>query len=629
MPKRPNWLDTTEEPYYLVRANEDVYSYFMFVVPTETKRFNGEFTWDIVMGYIVIALNFIMQGTLLYVVYNEVVVGNMEWQAGILTIRGGGLFEEAMGSAPTNECNDGGSLCFVDASGNFTCAPPTVQLSQRWEELDTNRDGIWSLDEAEQSREKLKCKYVVNPVEVFTVFQSVLLYHQDKIWLHPDVRSGKAIHKPYFDFALGDVLMCGYRNQDMCPNLLQRGYFHAPLKYGTSPRVGTTIDSALKYCRNLLDDGGFCEMTLPSTYRTWKIESGQQCGTPSYSKFAYTNPGPNGPTKSLLAVDYEARQAYELGKSGLFKTFKAVVLFLWLVSMLEDFRCVVCVLTWISNFPDAAMVEEAVIEEQDPSDPEDVRYKIEGITRSHRIAVGFFFVIRGIIAAVLTFVGTSFLLKQTDYIDLLLDGVALIFIVEISQTLYAQVLREEIKDQTGDIFPMKSKMYGIDFMNRRPALVDLVSLATILVIVYFVVKWDQETVVVPVYDALECTCLSSGDNCYETQKFGFDFWHKYWKDTVPGIFSAVAALKSGAPTVAFGAQGAAQAVKHSVVVDKPEFDVTMQSDKASHLAQVKDVKATPQQLSLKSMSKHKHDGHSYHPHPHHHDLFSHWIHQFR
>merc|ERR1719160_405364 len=138
----------------------------------------------------------------------------------------------------------------------------------------------------------------------------------------------------------------------MCPNLVKRGYFHAPLKHGTSPRVGTTIDSALAYCRNLLEDGGFCEMNLPSTYRTWKIESGQQCGSPGYDKFTYTNPG-NGAIKSLLSVDYDARQAYEQAKTGLFRAYKAVLLFLWLVGMLVEFREVTMVLTWVMRFPDA------------------------------------------------------------------------------------------------------------------------------------------------------------------------------------------------------------------------------------------------------------------------------------
>merc|ERR1719421_1967591 len=97
---------------------------------------------------------------------------------------------------------------------------------------------------------------------------------------------------------------------------------------------------------------------------------------------------------------------------------------------------------------------------------------------------------------ILLFVGISFLMKQLDYIDLLLNGVALIFIVEIAEVLYAQVLREEVRDQTEDTPPMKAAMYGIDYLNRRPALVDMISLAVILCLVYFVMDWHQKTIVI-------------------------------------------------------------------------------------------------------------------------------------
>merc|ERR1719321_2018741 len=80
-----------------------------------------------------------------------------------------------------------------------------------------------------------------------------------------------------------------------------------------------------------------------------KIESAQQCGSPGYDKFTYTNPG-NGAIKSLLSVDYDARQAYEQAKTGLFRAYKAVLLFLWLVGMLVELREVTEVLTWCMRF---------------------------------------------------------------------------------------------------------------------------------------------------------------------------------------------------------------------------------------------------------------------------------------
>ncbi|CAK0846431.1 unnamed protein product [Prorocentrum cordatum] len=154
-----------------------------------------------------------------------------------------------------------------------SCAPPSVQLSGRWVELDTDGDGNWTREEAQAAASELYCKYHVNAVEVFDVFVTFLVNRENIIWIHPAVRAGKGIPKSYFKYAAGDIIMCGYRNADMCPNLLKRGFFDAPLKHGTVPRVGTTTSSALKYCYDMLDEGGICDRTLPSTYTVWKKSS--------------------------------------------------------------------------------------------------------------------------------------------------------------------------------------------------------------------------------------------------------------------------------------------------------------------------------------------------------------------
>jgi hypothetical protein len=521
----------------------------MFIGPTESKKEGKGWTWDILIGFVLVGLNFALQGILLYTIFNTVVVENVDWQNGIMKVGGQdwSLFEDK-----AEGCNDGSSLCFYD-QGMYTCAPPTVQLTGRWDELDTDGDGIWSREEVVAARDTLKCKYAVNPVEVFDVFINFLIAREKIIWLHPDVKAGKLIHKAYFKYAMGDIIMCGYRNKDMCPNLLKRGYFHAPLKYDTAPRVGNTIDSALSYCYKLLAPGGTCELFLPSTYSVWKIESVQQCLDPSFSKFSYTNPG-SGVTKSLLEVDYQARQDYELSQTQLFMLFKGVILFMWLLAMLVEFREIVQIGTLCLNYPDAEQFgEEAVIEEVDPADPEDVRYRIQGITQSHRIAMKFLILSRAVMTAILTWVGMTFLLKQTDYIDLMLDGVALIFIVEVASLLYEQVLRDEVRDQTEDIFPMKVLMYGIEWLNRRPALVDIICVFTLIAGTYGIMWHNRQTIVDPVYDALDCTCRTRGDKCMEARKFDYDFWHQYWKEVVPGVFADLDQLKAGGASAAAGA----------------------------------------------------------------------------
>eukprot|EP00746_Dinoflagellata_sp_MGD_P124159 gnl/MRDRNA2_/MRDRNA2_58742_c0_seq1.p1 gnl/MRDRNA2_/MRDRNA2_58742_c0~~gnl/MRDRNA2_/MRDRNA2_58742_c0_seq1.p1 ORF type:complete len:624 (-),score=131.74 gnl/MRDRNA2_/MRDRNA2_58742_c0_seq1:29-1900(-) len=543
------FIDDTELPIFTVEPAENIYSYFMFINPTEHKKEGGQFTWDVLMAYILVALGWFIQGLFLYTIFNEVVVGNLEWQTGIFRVGG----QDWNLISPKSEgCNDGGSLCVLD-KGMYSCAPPSVQLTGRWEELDVNKDGIWTREEVMQEREKLKCKYVVDPVEVFDVFVNFLLQRENIIWIHPELRAGRMIHQAYFTYAAGDIIMCGYRNKDMCANVLRAGAFDAPLKYGTAPRVGTTINSALDYCYDLLKPGGACELTLPSTYAVWKIESVSQCHAPTYEKFTFTNPGMTNSTKSLLAVDYEARQEFEKSKTMLFQAYKTIIISLWFLAMLMEFKDQTIIFTWVMRFPDAAEFgEDAVLEKVNEENPEEATYTIQGVTSGHRMMVGILTFARFLITVILTGVGVSFLMKQTDYIDLLLDALALIFIVEVAEVLYSQVLRPEVRAQTENLEPMHVPMYGIDYLNRRPSLVDIIQLCTIVFVTLCWMTYYYGSTLDPIYDALQCTCIGVGENCREAQTFSYDFWHKYWKEDVPAVFKALDELKgsTGAPSPA-------------------------------------------------------------------------------
>jgi hypothetical protein len=265
----------------------------------------------------------------------------------------------------------------------------------------------------------------------------------------------------------------------------------------------------------------------------------------SFSKFVYENPG-NGVTKSLLAVDYAAREKYALSKTMTFKTYKCIIISLWLLAMLFELKDITIVFTWVLRFPGEKELpdgEEAVKEETD--DNGDTHYIIQGITSQHRIMVGLMNTCRFILTCTLLVVGVSFLLKQTSYIGLLMDAVALVFIVEIANILYTQVLRADVREQCEGLEPMTVPMYGIDELNKRPALVDLICLGTIMLATIAVMWVWNTSAVEPIYDALSCACLSEGEKCHEANKFDYDFWYKYWKEDVPEVFRQVDKIKQG------------------------------------------------------------------------------------
>merc|ERR1719387_770863 len=235
----------------------------------------------------------------------------------------------------------------------------------------------------------------------------------------------------------------------------------------------------------------------------------------------------------------------------MFRLFKGIMIFLWLLLMTVEIKDIIKILTLCARYPGAEEFgEDAVIKEVDPSDPEDVRYRIQGITRNHRVMMTILCFLRFVVICVLLFVGVSYLIQTNGYTDLLMNGVALAFIAEISAVLYSQVLREEAKDQTEDIKPIKVPMYGIDWLNRRPALIDILTVLLIIIAVCFIMDYQMKQIVVPVYDALQCTCLTQGPNCVEAQKHDFNFWYHYWGEVVPNVFKQVDTLKALEPVAA-------------------------------------------------------------------------------
>lgn len=519
---------------------DNVYSYFMFMAPIERKKNPTQLSWNMMFAWLLVILNFCLQGTVLYAVFTAVVSEEVVWRNSIISLQGQSVNPLA---PPPAECNPGGSLC-MENNGTFTCAPPSVQLAGRWDMLDLNSDGIWTKEEVLEVQDDLKCQFAVDPLEVFNVFVNFLKKREDVLWLHPLVRTGKALHKHYFDFAKGDIIMCTYRNQDMCPNLLKRGFFDAPLMSGASPRVGKTIESALNYCYDLLKHGGVCERSLPSAYSVWRKDSEQQCFDQVYDPFVYKHPK-TGKAKSLLAVNYEAVSDYEKGRrSILFMTYKSIIIFTFVLVMVVELKDTLIMFTWVLTFPSEVDVDEAVEEVHDAEGKVE-KYVVQGITFRHRMLMGVITLARFTLALVLVWVGVVFLLNDTDYVNLLLNGVGLVFIIEIANCLYGQTLDSELREQCENtdpiLVPMASVWKVLWFPN--PAVRDLIKLACILTLLFGGMYLHYIHIAKPLSTALECTCLSQGDHCFEASAFNKDFWKTYWDHDVPEIFASVKKLK--------------------------------------------------------------------------------------
>mmetsp|Transcript_80385 Transcript_80385/g.239448 ORF Transcript_80385/g.239448 Transcript_80385/m.239448 type:complete len:592 (+) Transcript_80385:1-1776(+) len=532
----------TEHAPVKIAPLENVYSYFMFMMPVEEARSPGRFTWNKGLACSLVLLTLLLQSVLLYAIFNRVVSGDIAWREGIMG-RAASLSLLASDGEP---CNAGGTLCTY-SNGTFSCAPPSVQLTGRWDELDLDGDGIWTREEVDKSREALKCKYAVDPLEVFNVFLNILRQREKLIWLHPALLAGKEMRKEYFTYASGDLIMCGYRNGDMCANLLMNGVFDAPLRDGVAPRVGETIQSALDYCYRLLDSGGTCERLLPSTYAVWKKNSARQCRGAKYTPAVYKHPV-TGEVKSMLTVDYQARKDYSrVDKSLLFFVYKAIIIGSFLLAMYAELKDVAVQVAWVALFPSADEFPDGAVRLEGKSeDGEPAACSIRGITRGHRAAVAALTAARAAVLGVLTVVGVTFLQKDTDWINLLLNSVAMVFVAELATSLYAQALGPGLRESCEGTEAMEVPLRAGAWLRGRPGAGELLGLALLVATVVGVMCLHFLLVGHPLSEALACACVGEGQRCSEAQRFSRAFWGDYWGNQVPAALAEAARLEKGA-----------------------------------------------------------------------------------
>merc|ERR1719389_1415356 len=86
------------------------------------------------------------------------------------------------------------------------------------------------------------------------------------------------------------------------------------------------------------------------------------------------------------------------------------------------------------------------------------------------------------LAMLLTWVGTVFLLMDTDYVNLLLNGVGLIFVIEVANCLYGQLLDLELREQCENTDPFSVSMATVwkCLWFKNPAFRDLFGLCLLL-----------------------------------------------------------------------------------------------------------------------------------------------------
>lgn len=441
------------------------------------------------------------------------------------------------------------TLCSMH-NAEYTCFPPTAKYADKWSQLDTNGDGLWSLEEAEKDEAGFEKKF---KAKAFLVFRAITVGLSDrggmdpKLWVAPEVKEMKAIPKAYFEYWMGDAILCTYADPYICPTLLQRGFFNEAMNPANEGKNIQDIDGALDYCVWMLKVGGGCEQSFPQIYKLYRARRQMQCGDGSlYNNGLFKNPHHEVDRVYIAAVDYDALGKHMKATTGEYQFFLFLVLLLWLFSLLHEMREMLKLAEYSIVAPAAG--EDGGLEVTKKEDDDGEEYAIVGITTGHRAAIACVCAIRILLVIYLGVVGCIFLVMETGYMDLLMNAVALGFILDVDEILFGSIARQATQDNIEAIseiefettLPTADTCAGWGLQKDFWGLI-MFPLIAIVLIIFF-----QLFTTHPVLDALNCACYQTGSQCSDAHNFDKDWWNNYWSVTLPNAMKAIQKMKEAA-----------------------------------------------------------------------------------
>jgi len=450
-------------------------------------------------------------------------------------------------SKPVGQPGGAKTLCTMN-NAVYNCLPPSVRYANEWEHLDTNGDGIWSREEAVKDEAGFEKKF---SAKAFLVFRAITVGLTDrgkmdpKLWVSDEVKEMKAIPKPYFDYWMGDAALCSYADPKVCGTLLSRGYFGGAFMKNSTGKNIPDIDGALDYCVWMLSVGGGCDQSLPQIYKLFRALRHDQCGDSSlFNGGLYKNPHHPVDKVYITAVDYDGLGKHQKADEPTYMFFLFLVLQLWFLALLNEMRELVKLSEFCAVFPAAGEDGGLTVE---TSEEGDESYEITGIEPQHRQVVIAMVVMRVILVIYLGVVGSIFLIMETGYMDLLMNAVALAFILEIDEILYGAIARACTSDEL-------EACKELEFATQLPdagcagwvlhkdfwgiIMFPLIAVALLVSYSLFVTN--------PNLDALNCGCYQKGSQCHEAQLYNKEWWDNYWTVVLPDAMDKIQSFKAAA-----------------------------------------------------------------------------------
>jgi len=257
----------------------------------------------------------------------------------------------------------------------------------------------------------------------------------------------------------------------------------------------------------------------------------------------YTNPYNPDQSVHVLEATYSKVSDYQRATSRLYLFFLCLIIMLWFLALMDEFRELIKFGEFLIAFPGIQPGTDGGEFIHKDAEHAEKEIKITGLSRKHRAVLIIVYVLRLIVAVMLLLLGTKFLLVETNYLNLVLNSLALTFILEIDSILFTLIERKTDNEM--------KKCNKLKFRTRLPTEgfagyclkkecwgLFLIPVMSVSIVLYFNFR-DKE----PVLEALRCACIQEGSKCLDSMKFQADWWQNYWSRILPSAMHHIEALR--------------------------------------------------------------------------------------
>eukprot|EP00928_Gymnodinium_smaydae_P040364 TRINITY_DN27378_c0_g7_i1.p1 TRINITY_DN27378_c0_g7~~TRINITY_DN27378_c0_g7_i1.p1 ORF type:complete len:627 (-),score=99.65 TRINITY_DN27378_c0_g7_i1:285-2033(-) len=321
--------------------------------------------------------------------------------------------------------------------------------------------------------------------------------------------------------------LCAISNKNLCANLEARGILSD--RFPNS----STVSLRIAACEDMVDN--HCSMIFGERYKLYQVRNDELCGDASVTWM---------PNKGIRAFVYAMSDKYDNIRDGIIRpqyfVFLTVIDIIWLLMMWREFREI---WNWWCVLPFFATTSKQVGGKR-RAERRGHGIRINYIPYCHKVcSIIFNLIPRTIIWVALTIIGTKFLVMADSYVELILNSVALGFLIEIDDMLYAAVISEFLKSQIEKVnrivlpetrqptqratlkeLASDSVLRGVEGVQRlchRPHTTVLQAMLIVLVpalsVCYFYMAPYGK---LDVAGALDCLCQAASSHCASALRLG-------------------------------------------------------------------------------------------------------------